>query len=257
MTAAATTVARRVKWEQLMYWRNPAAAGFTFAFPVMFLIIFAAINGNDRVHLQGGTVRFAQYFVPGIVAFGIISACYTNLAITLTFRRQLGILKRTRGTPVAPGLYFAGIIGNVVVISLIIAGLTMALGVVAYGVTFPGRYLGLVVTIALAAFCFSGLGVAITTFVPNEEAAPAIINFLLFPLLFISGTFNPIAASSGLARFADLFPVRHALQQMLAVFNPFGSGTGIVLSHSLVMLAWGIVGVVLSVRRFKWEPVRR
>ena len=253
---AALTIARRVKWEQLMYWRNPPAAGFTFAFPVMFLVVFAAINGNDRVHVPGGSVRFAQYFVPGIVTFGVISACYSNLSMTLTFRRQLGILKRTRGTPVSPGLYFAGIIVNVVIISLILTALTMALGVVAYGVTFPGRYLGLLVTIALAAFCFSGIGVAITTFIPNEEAAPAIVNFILFPLLFISGTFGPVSDSSALAKIADLFPVRHALKQMLDVFNPFGSGTGIVLSHSLVLLAWGIVGVAISLRRFKWEPVR-
>ena len=89
----------RVRWEQKMYWRNPAAAGFTFAFPLMFLVVFTAINGNDKIDIPGGTVHFAQFYVPAIVAFGLISACYTNLAITLTFRREQGILKRTRGHP--------------------------------------------------------------------------------------------------------------------------------------------------------------
>jgi ABC-2 type transport system permease protein len=245
---------RQTKWEQKMFWRNPAAATFTFAFPLMFLVIFIAINGNDHVHIIGGVVKFAQYYVPAIVSFGLISACYTNLAFTLCIRRENGVLKRTRGTPLSPIDYLAGIVGNVVVVGLILTVLTIVLGVVAYGVTFPNRYLGLVVTIASGAFCFSALGVLVSTIVPNEDSAPAIINFLLFPLLFISGTFGSIKNNSALGRIAAVFPIRHLLQQMVQVFNPFGSGTGIVAGHTVVMLAWGVGGLALSLRRFQWEP---
>ena len=191
-------------------------------------------------------MKFAQYYVPAIVSFGLISACYTNLAFTLCIRRESGILKRTRGTPLSPIDYLAGIVGNVVVIGAILTALTIALGVIAYGVTFPSRYLGLVVTIVVGAFCFSAIGVLVSTFVPNEDAAPAIINFLLFPLLFISGTFGTISNTSFLGRLAAVFPVRHLLQQMVDVFNPFASGTGISAAHTLVMLAWG-VGALLVV----------
>ena len=248
------TIARQARWEQKMFWRNPASASFTFAFPLMFLVIFIAINGNDRVDIGGGRVKFAQYYVPAIVSFGLISACYTNLAFTLCIRRESGILKRTRGTPLSPIDYLAGIVGNVVVIGAILTALTIALGVIAYGVTFPSRYLGLVVTIVVAAFCFSAIGVLVSTFVPNEDAAPAIINFLLFPLLFISGTFGTISNSSFLGRLAAVFPVRHLLQQMVDVFNPFASGTGISTAHTLVMLAWGVGALLVSLRRFRWEP---
>ena len=245
---------RQTKWEQKTFWRNPAAATFTFAFPLMFLVIFIAINGNDHVRVVGGTVKFAQYYVPSIVSFGLISACYTNLAFTLCIRRENGILKRTRGTPLSPIDYLAGIVGNVVVIALILTVLTIILGVVAYGITFPNRYLGLVVTIAAGAFCFSALGVLVSTIVPNEDAAPAIINFLLFPLLFISGTFGSIKNTSALGRIAAFFPIRHLLQQAVDVFNPYGSGTGVVASHTIVLLAWGVGGLALSLRRFEWEP---
>jgi ABC-2 type transport system permease protein len=248
------TAARRVKWEQRMYWRNPAAAAFTFAFPLMFLVVFTAINGNDLVRLPGGTVKFAQYYVPGIVAFGLVSACYTNLALTLTFRRETGILKRTRGTPISPVAYLCGVIGNACVISLILATLTILMGVVVYGVTFPGRYLGLVVTIATAAFCFSAVGVAMSTFVPNEDAAPAIVNFAVFPLLFISGTFGPITDGSTLARVADLFPIRHVNKLMVSVFDPFAHGSGLALGHLLVVFAWGFAALAFGVFRFRWEP---
>jgi ABC-2 type transport system permease protein len=247
-------VARRVKWEQKVFWRNPAAATFTFAFPLLFLVIFTALNGNNTVHVRGGTVKFAQYYVPAIVAFGLISACYANLANTMCVRREMGILKRTRGTPLPAVIYLAGIVGNVIVVSLILTALTVALGLAVYGVTFPGRYLGLFVTIAAGAFCFSALGVAVSTFVPNQDAAPAIINFILFPLLFISGTFYPVKDSSALAKIAAVFPVRHLIQEMVAVFNPFGSGTGIQALAIGVLLLWGVAGLAVSLRRFRWEP---
>jgi len=254
VTSTIPQLGSQVRWEQKSYWRNPAAATFTFAFPLVFLVIFTALNGNDTVDLAGGRVRFAQYYVPAIVAFGLISACYTNLAFTVCIRRESGLLKRSRGTPLSPVIYLAGIVGNAIVVALILTTLLVSLGVIAYGVTFPGRYLGLVVAIVAGGFCFSALGIAVSTIVPNEDAAPAIINFILFPLLFISGTFGPVSSTSALGRIAQVFPVRHLVQAMVAVFNPFGGGSGIVASHTLMLLAWGVIGLVFSLRRFRWEP---
>jgi ABC-2 type transport system permease protein len=250
-------IVRQTRWEQKMFWRNPAAAAFTFAFPLLFLVIFIAINGNSTVHLAGGPVKFAQYYVPAIVAFSVMSACYTNLAFSLSIRRERGILKRVRGTPLPPVDYMAGAVGGVIIVSLILTTLVTVLGLTAYGVTFPGRYLGLVVTIVAGAFAFSALGVAVATIVPNEDAAPAIINFVLFPLLFISGTFGPISDSSFLAKIAVVFPVRHMIKLMIAVFDPFAKGTGIVATHIAVLLLWGVIGIGLSLRRFRWEPRTR
>ena len=255
MRSTIPMVGFQVRWEQKSFWRNPAAAVFTFAFPLIFLVIFTAINGNDTIRVPGGQVKFAQYYVPAIVAFGLISACYTNLAFTVCIRRENGLLKRARGTPLSPIVYLCGIVGNVIVVALILTSLIIALGLIAYGVTFPGRYLALILAIVIGAFCFSALGIAVSTFVPNEDAAPAIINFILFPLLFISGTFGPVSSSSALGHIAVVFPVRHLLQAMVHVFNPYGGGTGIVASHTLIMIAWGIAALVVSLRRFRWEPV--
>jgi ABC-2 type transport system permease protein len=254
MRSTIPMVAYQVRWEQKSYWRNPAAAVFTFAFPLVFLVIFTAINGNDTVDLPGGHVKFAQYYVPAILAFGLISACYTNLAFTICNRREGGLLKRARGTPLSPVVYLCGIVGNVIVVALILTSLIVVLGIVAYGVTFPGHYLALLVAIVVGAFCFSALGIAVSTIVPNEDAAPAIINFILFPLLFISGTFGPVSSSSALGRIAVVFPVRHLVQAMVHVFDPFAGGTGIVATHTLMMIAWGIAGLIFSLRRFRWEP---
>ncbi|MGZ6982892.1 MAG: ABC transporter permease [Ilumatobacteraceae bacterium] len=254
MTATISAIGRQVKWEQKSYWRNPAAAVFTFAFPLLFLVIFTALYGNGTAHLPGGEVKFTQYYVPAIVSFGLISACYTNLAFVICIRRENGLLKRSRGTPLSPIAYLGGIVGNVLLVALILTTLVALLGVIAYGVTFPGRYLGLAVAIAAGGFCFSALGVAVSTIVPNEDAAPAIINFILFPLLFISGTFGQVSSTSALGRVAAVFPVRHLVQAMVAVFNPFGGGTGIVAVHTLALLGWGLIGLLFSLRRFRWEP---
>ena len=249
-------LAAQVKWEQKSYWRNPAAAAFTFAFPLMFLVVFIAINGNDRVSQSGGNVKFAQYYVPAILAFGLISACYTNLAFTVSNRRENGMLKRTRGTPLSPAIYLTGMIGNVIVVAAILSALVIGLGLLVYGITFPGRYLGWAVTVILGAFCFSALGLAVSTFVPNEDAAPAIINFILFPLLFISGTFGQVQDTSTIGRIASVFPVRALNRSMVAVFDPFESGSGIHPVYLAILGVWGLIGIAVSLRRFRWEPRR-
>jgi ABC-2 type transport system permease protein len=248
---------RQVGWEQRTFWRNPSSAAFTFAFPLLFLVVFIAINGNDTVTLPGGRVPFAQFYVPAIVAFGLISASYTNLAFTLSIRRDNGLLKRVRGTPLRPAVYLAGLGGNVVVVSVILTALVTLLGIVAYGVTFPNRYLGLLVALAFGGFCFAAVGSMVSTFVPNEDAAPAIINFVLFPMLFISGTFGRIDATSALGRIASVFPVWHLNKLLEAVFNPHASGTGIVASDVAVLAAWGVGALVVAAVRFRWEPRTR
>ena len=217
-------------------------------------MVFIAINGNDTVHLPGGPVKFAQFYVPAIVSFGIIQRAYTNLAFNLSIRRESGLLKRVRGTPLAPGMYLAGLGGNVVVVSTILTVLVTMLGIVVYGVTFPGRYLGLFVDLALGAFTFGAIGSMVSTFVPNEDAAPAIINFILFPLLFISGTFGRIDATSALGRISAVFPVFHFNKLLEAAFNPNTTGTGLIASHLAVIAAWGVGALVVATRRFRWEP---
>gem|GEM_PF-6519724 len=89
---------------------------------------------------------------------------------------------------------------------------------------------------------------------PNEDAAPAIINFILFPLLFISGTFGTIDNGSALAKIASVFPIRHLNLQMVEVFNPLAKGTGILAADIGMLLLWGVIGLAVAVRRFRWDP---
>ena len=247
---------RQVGYEQRTYWRTPSSAFFTFAFPLVLLFIFTTMYRSTSLAALGG-VSYAQYFVPGIVAFGVISACYSNLAIGLCFRRDSGVLKRIRGTPLPPWIFMAGNIGSSLIVSALLTVLTIAAGVGFYGVVFPGRYAALLLTLVVGAFCFCSLGLAVTALIPVATASPAIVNGLLFPILFISGTFFPVEPGSWLARIASVFPIRHFEEAMFAVFDPRRSGSGLDGRALGMMLIWGAIAVAVAVRGFRWEPGRR
>ena len=251
-------VFRQMKWEQKQFWRNPPAAVFTFVFPLMFLLIFSSLYGNDRVDQLGG-IKFVQQYVPAIVAFGLISACYTNLAFTLSLRRAQGILKRKRGTPLSVGSYMGGIIANVVIIAALLTVVTIVVGIVVFGIEFPQfttRVFTLVVVLLIGAFCFSACGIMIANIVPNQEAAPAVINVILYPLLFISGAFSYVDDDNVLAHVAAFFPVRHLIKACQSVFlpPPQVEGAGWEPWHLLVLTLWGIGATAIAARTFKWEP---
>ena len=249
-------LARQIMWEQKMFWRNPAAAVFTFVFPIIFLVIFSAINSDDVVGKDAVRVKFTQYYVPAIAVFGIISACYTSLAFTLSIRRTQGILKRKRGTPLRPATYLGGIVGNALLVAIALTIVTLLIGIVAYDFTFPdvaSRLPKFALLLLVMSFCFTALGVLISTFVPNEEAAPAMINVVLFPLVFISGTFGPISADSMLTKIAKCFPVWHAIQATTNLLNPLKSGA-LDWGYLLVLALWGVGAAAVAMKRFRWDP---
>ncbi len=248
----------QLRYEQKSYWRNPASAFFTFAFPLIFLVIFASLNNGATVGFLGG-LDYNQYFIPAIIAFGIMSATYTQLAITLSLRRQSGVLKRARTTPLPAWAVLGGVLLNSAIVAALITALTTALGMLAYGVTFPGHFLALAVALATGAITFSSLGVMVSTFVPNADAAPAVVNAVFFPLLFLSGSFFPLEPDSTVSQIAGYFPVRHFNLATFAAFDPrgpHGITHGFGWNHIAVMAAWATVAAVVAVRRFRWEPRR-
>lgn len=245
---------RQLRFEQKAFWRNPAGAVFTFAFPLLFLVVFSTLNSGARIE-ERGNISFVTFFVPGIVAFGLISACYTNLAIRMTINRDLGILKRVRGTPVPTWAYLAGQVGSSIVVTFLLCTLTVGLGVIAFGVEFrAGTAAGLFVTLALGAACFCALGLAVSGLCPNADAAPAIVNFSVFPLVFVSGIFFPLDNAPGwLASAAELFPVQQLADGLQYAFDPRTTGLGFNGDDLWRLLAWTVAGSLLAVRLFRWD----
>jgi ABC-2 type transport system permease protein len=245
---------RQVTFEQRSFWRNPASAFFSFLFPIIFLVVFATLFKGQKV--QVGPVQTTyDYYIPALVAFGVMGACFTNISITLSLRRDNGILKRLRGTPLPPWAFIAGVVGSSIIVSIILALLTTGFGILVYGVHVPQHIGAAAASIGVGALAFCALGMAMTIAIPNAEAAPAIVNGVFLPIVFISGTFFPVPSSSILAQIAEWFPVRHFIDAMFTAFDPAHLyASGFNGNDLLIMAAWGIGAVVVSVLRFRWEP---
>jgi ABC-2 type transport system permease protein len=242
------------RYEQKVFWRNPASIFFTAIFPLIFLAFLATVFKNS--HIKGLEVDGATYYIPAIVALAVISATTVKLAMNLSSEREAGRLKRIRGTPLPPWAFVAGRVGNSLVLSLIMVALISVIGALFYGVPIPTGTLGaLLVTLAVGAFAFSCLGFALAAVIPSEDAAPAVTNAIVFPLYFLSGIFVPEdEIPNGVLRIADAFPIRHFFDALLAVWNPHTTGAGFELGHLAVVAAWGVAGLAVALLAFRWEP---
>jgi len=250
-------VLSQIRFEQRAFWRNRSRAFFSIGFPLVFLVVFNAINGNHRISELGG-ISYATWFVPGILAYGLIMATFMNIAVSTAIARDTGILKRIRGTALPPWVFLAGRIGSTLVTAAVLVGVTLALGVGAYGVTIPTSTLpGLVLTIVVGTICFTSLGLAITCVIPNADAAPAVVNLLILPLTFISGIWMVLSdAPVWLDTTAKIFPVRALAHGLQLAFDPTTTGMGIYWRGLAVLAAWAVGGLVVCIRWFRWEPKR-
>jgi ABC-2 type transport system permease protein len=243
-------LARQVRYENRAFWRNPAAAFFTFAFPLIFMVVFQAIFGSRT---EGG-VSTAAFYTPAIVAFSIINACFTSLAMTVVTVREEGILKRVRGTPLPSLVYLAARITHAVLIGLLLVVVVATFGAVTYQVAFPWDQLPLLLlTLLLGSACFCALGLAISGIVPNDRAAPAVVNAIILPLLFISDIFLRIPPDNLLAKIADIFPVRHFAVALQGIWTPALNGP-LDPTDLLWVAGWAVLGLLLALRTFSWEP---
>jgi len=249
---------RQVKYTNRSFFRNPASAWFTFGFPLMFLVIFTAIFGGTQKFMLNGAfvvVRTSTYYIPAIATFSIITATYTNLAMSVTFLREAGTLKRIRGTPMPGADYLAARIIHAVLVAILLTIIVTLFGVVFYHAHVTGRTLpAFSVTVVVGAACFSALGLAITSVIPNADAAPAIVNASILPLLFLSGVFIPLQDHTAwYVTLAKVFPVYHFAHAMLGAFF-LPRGTGFAGTDLLVMAVWGVAGVLFAIWKFSWEP---
>jgi len=249
---------QQVRYTNKAFWRNPASAFFTFAFPLMFLVIFTSLLGNGEVTLGGKSISQSTYYVAGMAAFSVITACYTNIAIGVTFARDEGQLKRIRGTPLPGWAYLFGRIAQAVIVALLLVIIVVLFGRIFYHVDIPGKTMpAFAVSIAVGAAVFAALGLAATAIIPNPDASPAVANATILPLLFISDVFIPLKdVPSWLVTLSKFFPIKPFSHALITAYNPSGttSGSGFVWSDLRTLAIWGVFGAVAAARFFSWEP---
>lgn len=245
------------KYALLSFRRNPAATFFTVVFPVMFLVVFGFVFGNENIETDGNTVKVATFIVPGILTLSIVSATFVNLAMGQVFRREFGQLKRLRGTPLSPLAYLIGQILASLVIVVFMTVLVTVIGRIFFGVEFNLSSIGVfALGIAIGSAAFSALGLAVTGLIPNQDAAPAVTNAAVFPLYFVSDVFffTDEDSTGFFSRIGDFFPVKPLNESLRDSYNPFIESVSIPWGKWAVVAAWGLFGVIAATRFFTWTP---
>ncbi|HTU98305.1 MAG TPA: ABC transporter permease [Solirubrobacteraceae bacterium] len=239
----------QIRYEQRAYWRNRGRGIFTFVFPIMFLVIFASLDKGQTISSRGN-IAFDDFFVPGILAYGIIATTFVNLAISTAILRDQGILKRMQGTPLPRWAYVLARIGSATVIMLLMTVVVLGLGVVAYGLQLRASTLpGLIAALVLGTACFTTIGIGITRFIPNAEAGPVVVNLAVLPLTFISNIWFPIdSLPQWLKTIAGIFPIKALASSLQYVFDPRHHGAGFDGADLKVLAIWTVVGVWMMLK---------
>jgi len=255
----------QIGYQNKIFLRTPVAAFFTLIFPLILLLIFAAIFGNAPIGPLGVTI--AQFYTPALAVYGVATAAYTNLAMSIALARDEGILKRVRGTPLPPWIYLAGRVGSSVCIGALAVAIMLAAGVIFFDVTIIVRTLAAAIVVFIVGIAsFSALGLMLAAIVRNGDAMPAVTNATLLPLAFVSNIF--VAPTPNMPEWikivGDIFPLKHFALAFSDAFNPMLSGSGFlwsagpgeyaILYHITIMALWAIGGAALALRYFTWEP---
>ncbi len=256
----------RAATELRIFFRERDSLIFVFFFPTLFMLLFWALMGG--IDITEGmnapvTVNFAQYFLPGMVATGLIYTGFQNLAISIPVERDQGVLKRLRGTPLPPAAYFAGKVIQVYAVSVVQIGLLLAVARLLLGIPLPtdlhawGTFAWV---FALGVAVCTVLGIAFSSVPRTGKSAGAVVIPVVLILQFLSGIYFPFSQiPSWVQTFSGFFPLRWMAQAMRSVFLPdfmvsqepgqtWALGTG-----ALIMGAWLIVGLALAFRFFRWQ----
>jgi len=250
----------RAKVELLSFVREREAVVFTFAFPILLLVIFGSVFGGQD--LPGG-VTFAQYFVAGMIAAGLFGTSFQNLAIGIPIERDSGALKRLEGTPMPKAAYFIGKVILVAFVAAVQNVLLLAIGVAFYDLTLPSgadRWITYAWVSLLGITACTLLGIAATGLVKNGKSAPAIISPIAIVLQFISGVFFVFASlPSWMQEVAAVFPLKWMTQGMRSVFLPDSyasqepAGSWEYGRIALVLAIWCVAGLLVAARTFRWR----
>jgi ABC-2 type transport system permease protein len=247
-------VLHQARFDLLAFFRNRQSRFFTLILPVIFLVIFVSVFGNNTIGPQH--VKASTYYVPGLSALAVIAGSFVNLVISITAQREAGVLKRRRSTPVPAWVLIAGRALTAIVVALGVMTVLLLIGRFAYGVRLPaGTLPGVVVTAVVGAVAFCCLGYALSTAIHSADAAQPMVQAIMLPLYFISGVFIPnVNLPNWLQHVAEVFPVQHLADGLHHAFDPATHGSGIVWSDLGVLALWAAAGLAIALTRFTWTP---
>ena len=253
---------QRGKLEIKQFMRQRESVVFTMLFPLILLAIFGSVFSNSIA--EG--VTFSQYFVAGMIASGLVNTGFQQLAIMIPMEREFGTLKRLRGTPMPASSYFIGKAILVTLSMLVQVFLLLAAGVIFFGVNLPqsaDKWLLLLALLVLGSACSTVLGIAFSNVPKSGRGASAVVSPVVIVLQFFSGVFFVFTDLPGwMQQVAAIFPLKWMTQGMRSVFLPDSfavrevAGSWETGRTFIIILAWLIAGLFISIRTFKWDDQR-
>jgi ABC-2 type transport system permease protein len=243
-------IMHELRAQQRLFWRSRELAFFTFMFPVILFVLLGSVYGKDTVEGFKGS----NYLLAGMLGYGLVATTFAGLAILLVIRRESGVLKRLRATPLPAPTYIAALLTSTLVVYAIEAVTLIVLGRALFGTALPSRAGSLVVALVVGAIAFAALGLGLASVVRSAEGSSAVVNAIYLPMAFVSGSFfSPHDFPRFLRAIADVLPltffirlVRDIILRHDAVWSHAGDVAGVA--------AWGLLGAAVAVRAFRWEP---
>jgi ABC-2 type transport system permease protein len=239
----------QLRTEQLLFWRSREAAVFVFLFPLLLFALLTAVYNGE---IYGRPAAWA--LLAGMLGYGAANTAFAGLALILVGRREMGILKRIRATPIPALAYLVAVLVSTLIVFTLQATALFALGKLLRDTPFPSHLVSVVLLLALGAGCFAALGLAICGLIRSLEGSSAVVNVIVLPMAFLSGSFGDTGHyPRALRAIGDVLPLKYLVDSMNAIYL-HGKELWDRPGSVAVLTAWGVAGLLVAARRFRWEP---
>ncbi len=242
----------QLRAEQRLYWRSRESAVFTFVFPLLLFVLLGSVYSG---HYYGKPA--SQVLLAALLAYGCAMVAFAGLSIILVIRREDGILKRLRSTPLPPRTFIGALLVSTLIVFALETVALFVLGRLVFGTPFPSRVGSIALLIAISSVCFAALGVGLSGLIRSAEGSSAVVNLIVLPMAFLSGAFGPTEHYPTFLRdIGDVLPLTYMVHLANGVYlhgHAVWSDPGAIG----VLAAWGAAGLVAALFRFRWEPRER
>jgi ABC-2 type transport system permease protein len=247
-----STLAHQLRFEQRIFWRSREAAVFIFVFPLLLYALLGSVY-NDTIEGRAAV----DILLAGLFGYGAANTAFAGLAIALVVRREGGLLKRLRATPLPPTTYLAAVLLSTLTTFALQSVALLALGGLVFHASMPANWLGFAGAIVLGVACFAGMGLAAASLIRSAEGVSAVVNVVVLPMAFLSGAFGPTRHFPAfLQAIADALPLTYFLDIVDGVYLD-GDSLFADPKALVIVLAWGGAGVIVALNRFGWMPRER
>jgi ABC-2 type transport system permease protein len=239
----------QLRGEQLVFWRSREAAVFVFLFPLLLFTLLTALYNGE---IYGKPASWA--LLAGMLGYGAANTAFAGLALIIVARREMGILKRVRSTPLPAATYLAAVITSILIVFALQALALFTIGSLLESTPWPSNAVSLAAALLLGTTAFAGLGLAISSVIRSVEGSSAVINIVLLPMAFLSGSFGPTTDYPQFLRaIGDVLPLKYLVDAVNAIYL-HGKQLWDEPTAVAVLAAWGAFGIAVAMRKFRWEP---